>query len=70
MKTLGCMIVPSPTIAVSAMLTFELIKGLKCFVILLKSRNGLSEIRSDFPSGQSTSLFIKIIVAFEFNAFS
>ena len=40
------------------------------FVILLKSRKGLSEINSAFPIGQSTFLSIKIVVAADFNALS
>ena len=49
------MIVPSPIIAESAIDFLELIKGLKCFVMVLKSRKGSSEINKDFPSGHATS---------------
>ena len=49
---------------------FEATKGLKWFVILLKSRNGSWDINKDFPCGQSTFLLIKIVVAAEFKALS
>ncbi len=54
----------------SEILCLEAINGLKCFVILLKSRKGSSEINKDFPSGQATFLLIKIVVAAEFRALS
>jgi len=54
----------------SEILTLAAIKGLKYFVILLKSRKGSSEINNAFPTGQSTFLLIKIVVAAEFNALS
>ena len=48
----------SPITAESAIVCFEAIKGLKCFVILLKSLKGSSEINKVFPSGHKTFLFI------------
>ena len=69
-KTLGWIIVPISILAESEILLLELINGLKCFDILLKSAKGSSEINKDFPSGQGTSLFIRIVVALEFKALS
>ena len=69
-NTLGWIIVSWPITAVSEILLLEAINGLKCFVILLKSRKGSSEINKDFPSGQANFLLIKIVVAAEFRALS
>ena len=64
------MIVSLPITAVLEILCIAALNGLKCFVILLKSRKGSSEINKDFPSGQVTFLLIKIVVAAEFKALS
>ena len=69
-KTLGCIIVFIPIVAESETLTVDAINGLKCLVILLKSLKGSSEINKALPSGQSTLLLIKMIVAAEFKALS
>ena len=68
-KTLGCIIAPKPITAVSDILFLEAINGLKLIVNLLKSRKGSSEIKSDYPSGQSTLLLINIVVAADSRAF-
>ena len=52
-----------------SILSCEISKGLKCLANLLKSLNGFSEIRRDFPSGQVTLLLIKITDALEERAF-
>ena len=69
-KQFGCITVPSPILADEAMVLFEALKGLKWLVSLLKSLKGSSDIRSALPSGQSTSLLIKIIVAEDSKALS
>ena len=50
--------------------TFELVNGLKYDVSLLKSLKGSSLINNALPSGQSTSLLIKTMVAALFKALS
>ena len=67
---MGCIIVPSPIVEESEIATFENWKGLKCFVNILKSLNGSSEINNAFPSGHATYLLISTIVAADCNALS
>lgn len=69
-KTLGCMTVSFPISAVCDIFSDAFTNGLKWWVILLKSLKGSSEIKRLLPSGQSTFLLIKMVVAAEFKAFS
>ena len=70
MKAPGWIIVPSPISAESEICLFDGWNGKKYWPIFTKSRNGSSEISRAFPSGQSTSLLIKTIVALDCNALS
>ena len=69
-KQLGWIIVPTPTLDVEEIATFEGWNGLKYLVSVLKSLNGSSEISKALPIGHSTSLLIKIIVAADCRALS
>ena len=57
------MMVPCPIVAEEAMATPEAIKGWNLRVMALKSRKGSSDINSALPSGTSTALLIRIVVA-------
>ena len=57
-------------LAVDETETLEETKGLKWRVRTLKSLKGSSDNNNAFPSGQETSLLIKIMVAADCNALS
>jgi hypothetical protein len=68
-EILGWITVPSPITAVLEIETFENWKGLKCFVKILKSRNGSSDITMLYLQDKQP-LYWLILVAADCNALS
>ena len=69
-NTFGWIMVFFPIVALSETDLVASLKGLKEVASLLKSLKGSSEISNAFPSGQSTCLLIKTMVAADSNALS